>query len=1671
VTQLVVDQTKASPLDQKNQVNLLSKVAARADSFELNLEHSGQISPLPELATKDPVSRATASAPTKEFSTSNETLKAELASGTVPDILKETLRLVPFETESSTVLQEVLGPLALQIQSTPSWRELLATLDPSIRDFSPQEIKVILSDEPGANAFHLSYSRPAVVGFTREMIRGLTPEQVIYVLTHELVHSAVDRLVGSNRKNSKLEEGLAYGVPLAVMHDLGVNPEGIEEFVTSLLGRSSKVSLLEKIIDPHPTLESTLLIVETTLTFLRAGRGSLDDPDTITLVSLPDIDLRVRIGGDKEHISCLATAKALLSGWDSRPIDEKLNQLTAYISTMTDVWAVRCQDLKEEFAQLKGAVSEPLDAKALNGLADAILDRAVISPSIWGPLYHALKPIASIASGTTTVELGYIKVLCDSARDVITACKSKDPETLTGSVKRFVEIARSEPLAAIPDGRQLLRQIAKISFKFPDKYEQKDKTTKVSWNPLVVLSRSEPAALEAAILLGLMADQRVLAMHLDQAISNIHTADSSPEKALQAAYELNDLAIANEPREREVRLSESVIRKGRVLSTEGGPSERRKLCNDASKQMTAGLVSKLQGSDLPDRAELFLKIASVQKLPLAYLLEVDEKDRLRVVLNERQLILLDLLVAFPEDVATLNFDLLKVRECQRELLQALPGILQGGPNASQSVQRFFTTLLSEQESGGVMWNIFSPVPIEQPFRAILLDRPEPWVTTSIALYALEKTLHGLRDELDAKSILMEELTLSATSVEDQKIHQIVRHLARLRASPVLASHSILSPCESWRDWMHRARNESALSEEMISQGLPKDSAEWLARTATIMLGHELSSSQGWKGSAAVELYEICRSHPLFDSKRSQLVPAEILTRRALTPLADTIDKAVSQGSLQAAAGLLNALDNTKVLSRDKLLLCGDTLIKRVRAIDNPNDVQYVTTKLLGCSLREYPERRIELLEKWAASVAQQVGKERDSNDSEAFREKVMSHITQFKKELGHTYLRSALVLLAEKIEVQDLLADQFERLTPALSEKDSIKACLGGMVAEGSLEVLRHDNEVRKSLFRYLRYADSDGHTRAVVLAITESSSADKVLEFLVPREVGEQDTETADLLHEIREMKDDKRDELSAEARLLLEQMTTALERIHQNFRMAPLEFQALVLRELMIGGTIDHAGRDTIIEETVNDTFKGEDTRAVETRAWLHALLAALKPYERPAYAAALLSAHQDQSTEAGLGAALARFAETLSPLAVKVCQSASGDPDVDEDLRTHFERLTYRVSEVPRWEYIGWIRGLEGALIRSFKEIAADEGRDVPDDLRIIGPGRLLGSGSVNATVEIFLSNGERYALSMIRPYSEERADRDADVFEEALNTRAGTSRAAATLKELLRSANDRMKLEVDGLLAIPQGAAFQEMYRDTRVELPHRTVQLSAPRVVAAGGRFYLTELVEGEHLAEMSGPESEALLDDVAVATLAVAFSDIVAGRFDADRHIGNRKVEGDTIHELDPKGLSLRTWSAEGYAQLTRIFFGIAASGMVNDVGSFLESFLAQEKLIRAERGAIDPLIPEVKKAVVSLRKYLARVDPPQLQAVLYSGLWSEPCQACRDGVVLALKQEFNAHQSALAAAVRFFGIDVDGLTSELQTLFTESKSLIEAFDRSGLAGIFDFKVSNPTVKVVRGGG
>jgi hypothetical protein len=1331
--------------------------------------------------------------------------------------------------------------------------------------------------------------------------------------------------------------------------------------------------------------------------------------------------------------------------------------------------------LKEEFAQLKGAVSEPLDVKALNGVADAILEHSVASPLIWGPLYHALRPIAA---GSTTAELGYIKVLCDSARDVITACRGKDPETLTGVVKRFVEIARNEPLAATPDGRQLLRQTMKIGFKFPDKYEQKDKNAKVSWNPLVVLSRSEPAALEAAILLGLMADQRVLEMHLKQAISNVGTTDFSPEKALQAAYKVNDLAIVNEPRERDARLSESVIRKGRVLSTEDGLSERMKLCDAASKQMTAGLVSKLQDSDLPDRADLFRKIAAVQTISLAHASQMlPGDDRLRVVENARQLLLLDLLVAFPEDVAALNFDILQVRESQLELLQVLPGILQGGSKASQSVQRFFTTLLATKgnrgmakDNRGILWDMLAPLPTWQPFSTILIERPEPWVTTTIALYALEKTLRGFADEVIIGRVLEGEKPLSGASDEDQNIAGITKQLTRLRRSPVLASHLILAPCESWRDWIDRARNESALSEEMISQGLAKDSAEWLASTATIMLGHELSSRQGLKISAAVEFYEICRSHPLFRPQCPELAEAQTLSRRALSPLADAIDRAASRGSLQSAAGLLNALDNAKVLSREKLLLCGDKLIERARAINNPKDVEYVTAKLLGCSLREYPEQRSELLEKWAASVAQQVGKERDSNNSEAFRERVMSHISLFEKELGHTYLRSALVLLAEKIEVQDLLADQFERLTPALSEKDSIKACLGGMVAEGSLEVLRHDHEVRQSLFRYLRYADSDGHTRAVVLAITESSSADEILKFLAPREAGEQESETAELLGEIRELSDGELVDLTPEARLLLKQMTIALERIHQNFRMAPLELQAVVLRELMIGGTIDHARRDTIIEESVNDTFKGEDSRAVETRAWLHALLAALKPYERPAYAAALLSAHQDQSTGAGLGAALARFAETLSPLAVKVCQSASGDPDVDEDLRTHFERLTYRVTEVPRWEYIGWIRGLEGALIRSFKEIAAAEGRDVPDDLRRTGIGRLLGSGSVNATVEIFLSNGERYALSMIRPYSEERADRDAVVFENALDTRAGTSHAAATLKELLRSANDRMKLEVDGLLAIPQGAAFQEMYRGTQVELPHRKVLFGAPRVVAAGGRFYLTELVEGEHLAEMSGTKSEALLDDVAVATLAVAFSDIVAGRFDADRHIGNRKVEGDTIHELDPKGLSLRSWSAEGYAQLTRILFGIAASGTAHDVGSFLESFLAQEKLIRAERGAIDPLIPEVKKAVVSLRKYLARATPSQLQAVLYSGLWSEPCQACRDGVVLALKQEFNAHQSTLAAVVRFFGIDVEGLTSELQTLFTESKSLIEAFDRSGLAEIFDFKVSNPIVKVVRGG-
>jgi hypothetical protein len=339
-----------------------------------------------------------------------------------------------------------------------------------------------------------------------------------------------------------------------------------------------------------------------------------------------------------------------------------------------------------------------------------------------------------------------------------------------------------------------------------------------------------------------------------------------------------------------------------------------------------------------------------------------------------------------------------------------------------------------------------------------------------------------------------------------------------------------------------------------------------------------------------------------------------------------------------------------------------------------------------------------------------------------------------------------------------------------------------------------------------------------------------------------------------------------------------------------------------------------------------------------------------------------------------------------------------------------------------------------------------------------------------VNIQLSDGKWYALSMIRPYSLERTERDAGIFSEALDKKGSTGRATSTLKELLQGANKRMKLEVNGTLAIKQGGVFRDLYVGTHVVMPHATVHFDAPRVLAAGENFYLMDLVGGEHLAELAeDPKAEQRMHDISLATLAVCMADLLEGRFCADRHVGNRKVEGETIHELDPKGLSLEPWSAGGYEQLASILFSITQSGRVTDLDSFLDLFLESEDAIRREGGVIDPLIPEVKKALLSLTPYFNRVPFEELKNVLYSALWNHTSEECRVGVCRMVTNKLEEVRVLIEPFLKANSLDFDTVVSELQELFKISNSVADALQRSGFLPILGIDIPESPLKVVRG--
>lgn len=282
--------------------------------------------------------------------------------------------------------------------------------------------------------------------------------------------------------NSKLEEGVAYSLPLAIMREkskeLGLNPErcqdimkkdGIFETIKANkdIGRGP-FSDLGEYTDVHPTAKNTYSIATNTLAYLRKEKG--DIPAHIQ--ELPRFDAAdplIRNVERSHHVSYVERQLAQHPKYVTGSFPERTKSIQSVIEGMKDIYQVRVSDLKRELQSLQGVVDVKGDQDATDNLANAVLHVGLIHNSEAKRLYSAL----SNASGEGMKPLGRLRAVDAAIRKFVRAIEEFDGDkAIVGKAARKLNQAlEAEPLVSSVRGRLLLQAINFSHFTFPNEDE------------------------------------------------------------------------------------------------------------------------------------------------------------------------------------------------------------------------------------------------------------------------------------------------------------------------------------------------------------------------------------------------------------------------------------------------------------------------------------------------------------------------------------------------------------------------------------------------------------------------------------------------------------------------------------------------------------------------------------------------------------------------------------------------------------------------------------------------------------------------------------------------------------------------------------------------------------------------------------------------------------------------------------------------------------------------------------------------------------------------------------------------------------------------------------------------------------------------------------------------
>ncbi|MBM3227441.1 hypothetical protein FJZ27_01080 [Candidatus Peribacteria bacterium] len=1521
-------------------------------------------------------------------------MKEQLERGEIPPQLAEAWRLVSPDSMEGRRFQEIAQGLGEHLYAEVKGGEHLPHHAFRQHDFKKQPVRFLLSKDPKPNAWFVRHSNPPIIVFTECLFSAKkgqplvsTPNDFVAILSHEMTHLKMRQVYG-NIPNSKIEEGFAYSFPLILMCEkgkqLGLNPErvlgedGREGLFNAMKEQSKGTSPWFEYMDVHPSTNNIHSIVSDTLAYLRKEKGTLA-PDVPEVGKYSDNDEIIRVVKGASHTSYVQADLSRHPEYAGATCIEKIEILRSVLDDMDKTtWEVRIGDLAAEIRKLGPEVQTPEDRKAVHSFANHVLqfgERDSITKM--STLYSALA--GTLYSALGTPPLGRLRRLGKAVKTFVQSIEEYegDEETVIEAAIAVNELLegseeqKGEPFLESSDGLHFLNKIDWPQFDFPDtekirRLRRRDGGVHVAWEELRSIAIEHPEVAKAAAYLGLVRDpfmMRALCNHLD-------------------------LALTLTARMRTQALGDIV---GSIATISQGPRDG----GTTVDALTFNEDGTVKDVDIGDNIENEEKIQAIFEQYLSgwaehdfLLAEQDEEAARRLskiseswagLSNAKSGQKLGLLCL---DVCEKNFQLFLElnwfalqddRRAARMLISKLESL---GEKGTELFRYFLTSKSGEQI---ILQSLVSTMPlagIDEGLAARSGGRKKEIRTNPYFDYLLDEKCKALSDEEKIsfcdKWLLKEKFSYVSTpqshfvanvDLYDAKLGE--KYVNLIKPQLDKTGHGYEFKPLTWNKLLSLIQEVNGFSEEMT-----------LARSCLYCEAIQLIETKIPTLAQAADFVERMTADLVANSHFQRHLREKLKQRvkNYATNNAKTADlpSAVRQWKLLSKAELLFPETSDEIL---RILVDRSVELNNGSADANRQCMQ-MCEELLGGARIQDPKLRTRLIDAWTDSAKKLYGM--DKGDAE-YATAIIAIADRVRATMNRVDHAEILGSLAKKLETQNHLSCELQKRAYEVTEETFTQSSLYGVFTDATIDNIRRSPDHRKATLDFLTTPLSDDFCERYL------DSGKEALEFV----------DKYNLMSGGFTLKEEDYEEGSDKAMLLAYRKQVALKFLryfYENFWSSPIEARAVLVRELLVSPeeVVNQVDKETF-DYTVSKVFKGGSLYEEEARFFLRGYVDALPHYQKHLCLGAMMAAAEKRgSSDMRLGEALAYFLENMGPAETKFGQAAQSHPLVPTNIREDLKRLKFHASEPARWDVTQWVESARSELEREYNAVQGSQ-----EAAKVSRIGDVVGSGSIYVVVEVEMSDGNSYMLSLLRPDVENRGRAGFETMRrmsDNLELDSGHS-IVQTTRELIDQANQRLGLEVDCPLAKQQYGAAREIYRGASIAVDGEQFYFDSADVIVAGEKFFLMSKIQGQHFIELpeNNDAEKTSKKRQAMAILAFELNNKLRGRFDCDRHGGNVKVQPQLhkIGHFDFKCMPVNGWTEEGYRQ----FAGLLLSTLNGEktVKQFFNDLVEQERLLRerlqSAGSSIDPFVTEVQKGLLTDGEYTQFLEKNDLMRVVISAL------------------------------------------------------------------------------------